>query len=77
MERVNIKDLKLGDIIWFKIPEEYSWAMSNKEERDQNVLHRIVGKTREGWITRGDNNNDTDAWVLNNKNIKYVVKKIW
>ena len=33
------------------------------------IVHRIVSAGPEGFLTRGDNNNDIDPWVLNEKNI--------
>ena len=51
--RANIKE---GDIITFRDDEEI-------------VTHRIIDKTQEGYITKGDNNNAADSFAVSNDNI--------
>ncbi len=51
--RANIKE---GDIITFR-------------ENDEIVTHRIIDKTQEGYITKGDNNNAADSFAVSNDNI--------
>ena len=51
--RANIKE---GDIITFR-------------EDDEIVTHRIIDKTQEGYITKGDNNNAVDSFAVSNDNI--------
>lgn len=51
--RANIKE---GDIITFR-------------DDDEIVTHRIIDKTQEGYITKGDNNNTADSFVVSNDNI--------
>lgn len=51
--KVNIKE---GDIITFR-------------DNDEIVTHRIIDKTQEGYITKGDNNNAVDSFAVSNDNI--------
>ncbi|MDK2562963.1 signal peptidase I [Romboutsia sedimentorum] len=51
--RANIKE---GDIITFR-------------DNDEIVTHRIIDKTQEGYITKGDNNNAADSFAVSNDNI--------
>jgi signal peptidase len=51
--RANIKE---GDIITFR-------------DDDEIVTHRIIDKTQEGYITKGDNNNAADSFAVSNDNI--------
>ena len=51
--RANIKE---GDIITFR-------------DNDEIVTHRIIDKTQEGYITKGDNNNAVDSFAVSNDNI--------
>ena len=71
MENANKKNIKLNEIVWFRVPEGYRWQVSSKY-----IVHRIVGRRKEGWLTRGDNNNITDPWILTDSEIKFIVRKI-
>ncbi len=51
--RANIKE---GDIITFR-------------DGDEIVTHRIIDKTKDGYITKGDNNNAADSFAVSNDNI--------
>ena len=55
----NPNTLKVGDIICFKIESESSTT----------VTHRIINITDEGFITKGDANEDPDKWIVKKENI--------
>ncbi|MCD6241513.1 signal peptidase I [Candidatus Bathyarchaeota archaeon] len=55
----NPDTLKVGDIICFKIEGESSTT----------VTHRIINITDEGFITKGDANEDLDQWIVKKENI--------
>ena len=55
----NPNTLKIGDIICFKIESESSTT----------VTHRIINITDEGFITKGDANEDPDQWIVKKENI--------
>ena len=55
----NPNTLKVGDIICFKIESESSTT----------VTHRIINITDEGFITKGDANEDPDQWIVKKENI--------
>ena len=55
----NPNTLKIGDIICFKI----------KSESSTTVTHRIFNITDEGFITKGDANEDPDQWIIKKENI--------
>ena len=55
----NPDTLKVGDIICFKIESESSTT----------VTHRIINITDEGFITKGDANEDPDQWIVKKENI--------
>ena len=51
--------LKVGDIICFKTEAEYPTT----------VTHRIIGITSQGFITKGDANEDPDQWIVKKENV--------
>jgi len=52
------KKPKVGDVILFLPPEEKNY-----------FIHRIVNIGPKGFLTRGDNNSDIDAWALQEEDI--------
>jgi len=54
---VNPETLKTGDIICFKLSEPPS------------ITHRIINITNEGFVTRGDANEDPDQWTVKKENV--------
>jgi signal peptidase len=55
----NPDTLKVGDIICFK----------TEAESPITVTHRIIGITSQGFITKGDANEDPDQWIIKKENI--------
>jgi signal peptidase len=51
--------LKVGDIICFKTEAEYP----------KTVTHRIIGITSQGFITKGDANEDPDQWIVKKEDV--------
>jgi signal peptidase len=51
--------LKVGDIICFKIESESATT----------VTHRIINITSQGFITKGDANEDPDQWIVAKENV--------
>jgi signal peptidase len=49
--------LKIGDIICFKLSQPTS------------ITHRIINITNEGFITKGDANEDPDQWIVKRENV--------
>jgi len=49
--------LKIGDIICFRLSEPTS------------ITHRIINITDEGFITKGDANEDPDQWTVKKENV--------
>jgi signal peptidase len=54
---VDPETLKIGDIICFQFSESTS------------VTHRIINITNEGFITKGDANEDPDTWTVQKENV--------
>jgi signal peptidase len=54
---VDTATLKIGDVICFKISEPTS------------ITHRIFNITNEGFLTKGDANEDPDQWIVKKENI--------
>ena len=54
----NPETLQTGDIICFKLPEPAT-----------TVTHRIFNITSEGFITKGDANEDPDQWIVRKENV--------
>ena len=54
---VNPETLKIGDIICFKLSEPTS------------ITHRIINVTDQGFITKGDANEDPDQWIVKKENV--------
>ena len=53
----DTETLKIGDIICFKLSEPTS------------ITHRIINITEEGFITKGDANEDPDQWIVKKENV--------
>lgn len=53
--KVNAGDYKTGDIIVYKQKVDGSKI---------HIIHRIIDKTDEGFITKGDNNPERDPWIV-------------
>ena len=56
---VDPETLKIGNIICFKI----------ESKSPTTVTHRIIGITAEGFITKGDANEDPDTWTVKKENV--------
>jgi signal peptidase len=54
---VDPETLKVGDIICFQLSEPTS------------ITHRIINITNEGFITKGDANEDPDQWIVKKENV--------
>ncbi len=54
----DTKEPKVGDVVFLKPPME-----------DNYFVHRIVSAGPKGFLTRGDNNTETDPWVLSENKI--------
>jgi len=54
---VNPETLKIGDIICFQLSEPTS------------ITHRIINITDEGFVTKGDANEDPDQWIVKKENV--------
>lgn len=65
----KLSEIKLNDIVLFSNPFVKSLSYGNHITYFY-VLHRIVGITKTGYITKGDNNNYTDDWILNKTKIE-------
>jgi len=55
----NPETLKIGDIICFKVSESATTT----------VTHRVSNITDEGFITKGDANEDPDQWIVKKENV--------
>lgn len=64
VENKDFEDLKKGDIILFNT-REYGL-----------VIHRIIDETSSGFITKGDNNESPDNWVVSLEMYKGCVAEI-
>ncbi len=69
MEDLRDNDYRLNDIIWFHRP-------NNKDKKVPYIIHRIVGSTKQGFITKGDNNSVADPWRVKKDKIRFKVIKI-
>jgi len=56
---VDPETLTIGDIICFKI----------ESESPTTVTHRIINITAQGFITKGDANEDPDTWIVKKENV--------
>ena len=56
------QELKVNDIVIFKVPD-----------KNNSVVHRILGFKNDFIITKGDNNLNIDQWDTVKENITYVV----
>lgn len=56
---VRPTDYEVGDIISYRLPKRIADLAGVA-----GCVHRIVAKTPEGYITKGDNNDEADFWVV-------------
>ena len=54
---VDPETLKIGDIICFQLSQPTS------------ITHRIINITDQGFITKGDANEDPDQWIVKKENV--------
>jgi signal peptidase len=54
---VDPETLRIGDVICFRLSEPTS------------ITHRIINITDEGFITKGDANEDPDQWIVKKENV--------
>jgi signal peptidase len=59
IKAVDTETLKVGDIICFKISESATTT----------VTHRIINITEDGFMTKGDANEDPDQWIVKKENV--------
>jgi signal peptidase len=59
IKSANPETLTIGDVICFKI----------ESESLTTVTHRIINITNEGFITKGDANEDPDTWTVKKENV--------
>ena len=59
IKAVDTETLKVGDIICFKLSESTTTS----------ITHRIINITDEGFITKGDANEDPDQWIVKKENV--------
>lgn len=59
---------RLNDIINFRQPGNIT-LISGNTRTEYHATHRIVGSTKEGFITKGDNNDYLDNWIVPRENI--------
>lgn len=64
VHKATYDEVEVGDIIMYEI-------------EDKMITHRIVEKSEEGIITKGDNNNSRDSYLLTDENVKAKVVSIW
>ncbi|WP_071352986.1 signal peptidase I [Bacillus sp. MUM 13] len=57
VEEKKAANIKKGDIITFKISD------------GKLITHRVVSVTKQGFMTKGDNNNVRDKWLVKPENI--------
>ena len=63
-KKVDFEDIKIGDIVEFKMPDN-AWDWENEDYEDRYVVHRAIGFTNEGEIiTYGDGNDMVDYWTV-------------
>ncbi len=64
VKKATFDEVKEDDILMYQIG-------------DKMITHRIIEKTDKGIVTKGDNNNSEDAYVLTDENVKAKVVAIW
>lgn len=59
--------VEIGDVILYRVPEG-DFGAGNP------VIHRVVGGSRSGWVTQGDNSKAPDEWVPANSEVLGVAR---
>lgn len=76
LERYYNKEPEINDIVAFNMDTETRFKMRNiwgYDLRTAFVVHRIVGKTSTGYITKGDANEEPEPFVVKPWWIKWKV----
>lgn len=69
------KDIKIGDIIWFRGTKNQ--LSIYKHPGVEYMVHRIIGIDYKGcYITKGDNNDEPDNYTPCYYDIKFIIKGI-
>lgn len=63
---VNHEDVKVGDIVTYK-----------SQSRGTTICHRVIGKTEEGLVFKGDKNVDADMELVRDDAVGYKIVKIF
>ena len=70
----NKKDIRIGDIIWFKGTKE---QLEIYEGDVEYIIHRVIGKDYKNcYITKGDNNWIEDNYTPCFYDVKFIVKGV-
>jgi len=57
IKKVNLESLSVGDVICFKLSQPTS------------ITHRIINITDDGFVTKGDANENPDQWIVKKENV--------
>lgn len=63
MESAPFEALAPGDVVWWVDDSQTTWNVDGKRG-PVSMLHRITGAGTHGWITRGDNNLESDPVLM-------------
>lgn len=64
-EPVDYEDIKVGDIVTYR-----------SRNRGITICHRVVERTEEGLVFKGDNNVEADAELVGDDEVGYRIVKI-
>lgn len=60
VKKIDYNEVKKNDILMYKI-------------EDKIITHRVIEKNKNGIITKGDNNQSKDAYLIKKENVKGIV----
>ena len=64
VKKAPYEDMDVDDIILYKQGDNY-------------IVHRVINKTNEGILTKGDNNNFDDGYLLSDEDVRGKIISIW
>lgn len=63
---VDYEDVRVGDIVTYK-----------SQSRGTTICHRVIERTEEGLVFKGDNNEEADAELVGDDEVGYKIVRIY
>ena len=66
---IDPEDVQVGDIVTYRVLDK------DGDLTNYCIIHRVIQITNDGFVFKGDNNDAPDDWIVQPKQIGYIVRK--